>query len=147
MTAVVFASAGCLVTVKHRTDVTGTPISESTLSQIIVGETTEEWLVAVLGAPSSSSIVSGGVAGSDAASDDDEPAEVGNETAAEPVDVGPTVVDAPQVKIMRWDYSRRKSQRGTIFLLLKTNSESSTSTSIRAEIRDGIVMKYWVEKT
>ncbi|MHC5028230.1 MAG: hypothetical protein ACYTGR_15870 [Planctomycetota bacterium] len=175
--AAVMGMTGCLVTVKHKTDVTGTPISNSTLSQIVVGETTESWLVAVMGPPTSSTVVSGSMPApepepeSDAESEPESEADVvaiepepqpetepeveatvqaesGTAAGATPVeaDPAPDAVAEPLVRILRWDYSRSRNQRGTVFLLLKTNSTSRESMSVRAEITDGIVTRYWVEE-
>lgn len=47
----VFASAGCLVTSSNDVAESGVAVSSSTLNQIMLGETTEAWLVATLGEP------------------------------------------------------------------------------------------------
>ena len=45
------AAAGCLVTSGSHTDERGTQVSEMTLNQIRPGETTEAWLLATAGEP------------------------------------------------------------------------------------------------
>jgi len=52
---------GCLVTSGSKVEESGIAVSESTLHQIQLGQTTENWLIATLGAPSfTSDAASGG---------------------------------------------------------------------------------------
>lgn len=46
-----FAAAGCLVTSSSKTEESGTSVSQVTLNQIRPGETTEAWLIAAVGEP------------------------------------------------------------------------------------------------
>lgn len=48
-----FASGGCLITSSSKTEESGTKVSQMTLNQIRPGETTETWLLATAGEPSS----------------------------------------------------------------------------------------------
>ena len=58
-TATVFALIGCLVSSSKSSYETGRKISETTLSQIELGQTSEAWLVATLGEPSARTTVEG----------------------------------------------------------------------------------------
>lgn len=51
--AFLFAAAGCLVTSSSKMEESGTKVSEVTLNQIRPGETTEAWLLAAVGEPTS----------------------------------------------------------------------------------------------
>jgi len=59
--AILFTSAfllgGCLVASSNRTDEYGTRVSDATLQQVESGKTTEQWLIATLGEPTSSRVV------------------------------------------------------------------------------------------
>src|SRR5689334_6269822 len=51
--AVMLTAGGCLVVKGNNTEESGVRVSQPTLDQIKPGETTEAWLVAALGEPSS----------------------------------------------------------------------------------------------
>lgn len=53
------AASGCLVTHGSSHEETGVRVSHHTLNQVTVGSTTEEWLLATLGEPTSRSWVEG----------------------------------------------------------------------------------------
>lgn len=54
-----FVASGCLLTTSNSVKESGVEIGESTLAQIEVGKTTEPWLLATLGEPSSRAKVAG----------------------------------------------------------------------------------------
>ncbi len=53
------ALSGCLVMSGKSVDECGVTISNETLNQIVVGETSEAWLLATLGEPSDTTVVEG----------------------------------------------------------------------------------------
>ena len=53
----VITAGGCLVVTGKSIDTSGVQISKSTLKQIEIGETSEAWLVATLGEPTSRTVV------------------------------------------------------------------------------------------
>ena len=55
----VLAAGGCLVTSSRDVAESGVAVSGSTLNQIVLGETTEAWLVATLGEPNDRTTVQG----------------------------------------------------------------------------------------
>ncbi len=56
---VVLTAGGCLITTGNSQHEMGVKVSESTLNNVVVGETTESWLVSALGEPSSRTNVEG----------------------------------------------------------------------------------------
>jgi hypothetical protein len=57
--ALLFVTSGCLLTSSNSTKESGVPVGSSTLRQIELGRTTESWLVATLGPPTSRTPVRG----------------------------------------------------------------------------------------
>jgi hypothetical protein len=53
-------AGGCLVVSGHHVEETGTRVSSSSLAQVELGATTEEWLLATFGPPTDRSAVDGG---------------------------------------------------------------------------------------
>jgi hypothetical protein len=102
-------AAGCLVTSKSKTTQSGAKVSEVTLDQIRPGETTESWLIAAAGEPTSR-------------------AKVDDHTS-----------------ILRYDHVETRSSGGTIFLLFAGGSTKQKATSVRFEVSDGVIQKYWTE--
>ncbi len=55
VTLLAFAASslgGCLIVSKSEIDESGPKVSSTTLNQVVIGETSEEWLIATLGKPS-----------------------------------------------------------------------------------------------
>ena len=48
-----FAATGCLISTSNSVRESGTPVHSATLKQVEVGKTTESWLLATLGPPTS----------------------------------------------------------------------------------------------
>ncbi len=107
--AFLFTAAGCLVTSSSKTSQSGASVSEVTLDQIRPGETTEAWLIAAAGEPTSR-------------------AKVDEHTS-----------------ILRYDHVETRSSGSTIFLLFAGGSTKQRTTSMRFEITDGVIQKYWTE--
>jgi hypothetical protein len=103
------SAAGCLVTSGSSTKECGVKVSRVTLNQIQPGETTEDWLIAAAGEPSSRSRV-------------DE-----------------------RTSILRYDHIETRSSHGTVFLLFAGGSKKEKTTSVRFEVTDGVIQKYWTE--
>lgn len=59
MTGILALQGGCLVTSAEREEESGVAVSGSTLEQVAPGETTEAWLLATLGEPTSRQPVAG----------------------------------------------------------------------------------------
>ena len=55
--AFLFSAAGCLVTAGNSVQESGVRVSSSTMAQVEVGKTTEQWLVAALGEPTARTAV------------------------------------------------------------------------------------------
>jgi hypothetical protein len=55
------------------------------------------------------------------------------------------VTSAPEVQILRYDYTLRKSSGGTVFLIFAGESESETTSRTFFEVTNGVVSKYWTE--
>jgi hypothetical protein len=104
-----FAAGGCLVTSGSKTTQSGASVSEVTLDQIRPGQTTEAWLVAAAGQPSSRAKV------------DD------------------------HTEILRYDHVETRSSGGTVFLLFAGGSTRQKTTSVRFEVTDGVIQRYWTE--
>jgi hypothetical protein len=107
--ACLLAAGGCLVTSKSKTTQSGASVSEVTLDQIRPGQTTEAWLIASAGQPTSRARV------------DD------------------------HTEILRYDHVETRTSGGTIFLLFAGGSTRQTTTSVRFEVTDGIIARYWTE--
>jgi hypothetical protein len=56
---VLFIASGCLLTSSNTTDESGVRVGAGTLRQVEVGRTTEDWLLATLGPPTSRNKVRG----------------------------------------------------------------------------------------
>ena len=106
---------GCLVTSGQSIDERGVRITGKTLNQVELGTTSESWLRAALGEPTSAREIAG-------ESDGD-----------------------PTIKILRYDHIVKKSSAGTVFLLFSGGSESKRTTSTFFELQDGVVVRYWTE--
>lgn len=59
LAAFLFTAAGCLISTSNSVNESGVRVGGSTLRQIELGVTTEQWLVAALGQPTSRSAVRG----------------------------------------------------------------------------------------
>jgi outer membrane protein assembly factor BamE (lipoprotein component of BamABCDE complex) len=51
--SLLFVTSGCLLTTSNSVDESGVQVSASTLRQVELGQTTDDWLVSALGEPSS----------------------------------------------------------------------------------------------
>lgn len=56
--AFLFTATGCLVGTSNKVQESGTAVGDSTLRQVEIGKTTESWLIATLGPPSTRAKVS-----------------------------------------------------------------------------------------
>ncbi len=65
-------------------------------------------------------------------------------TLGEPSNVS-EVEGQPNVKILRYDHTKRRSSGGTVFLLFAGGDEKETKSRVYVEITDGIVSDYWTE--
>ncbi len=59
MVGFLLAAGGCLISSANSVEESGVAISSSTLGQVEAGKTSEAWLIATLGEPSSTTIVDG----------------------------------------------------------------------------------------
>lgn len=55
--SLLFAASGCLLTSSNTTDESGVRVGANTLRQVEVGKTTDDWLMATLGPPTSRKVV------------------------------------------------------------------------------------------
>jgi len=55
--AFIFAATGCLIGTSNKVKESGTPVADTTLRQVEIGKTTESWLLATLGPPTTRSKV------------------------------------------------------------------------------------------
>jgi len=99
--------SGCLVHSSSRTEVSGRYISAQTISQIEPGKTKDDFVMAVLGAPSSKNQLSDGS------------------------------------EVWKWDYNKKKSSNGSVFLLVDTDSHTESQGSTYVIMRNCVVEKVW----
>ena len=59
LTAFVFAASGCLITTGSSINEYGTLVTQKTLDQIVLGATSEAWVIATLGEPTDVTTVDG----------------------------------------------------------------------------------------
>lgn len=57
--SLLFIASGCLLTSSNTTSVSGVKVGAATLRQVEIGKTTENWLVATLGPPTTRTTVRG----------------------------------------------------------------------------------------
>ena len=115
--AMLFAASGCLLTTSNTVNESGVRVSQGTLRQVELGETTDDWLVSALGEPTSRS------------------------------SAGPASASAGGVGVEIWGYSheRSKKSRGTLFLLFAGSSNKVDRETTYFELTDGVVTRYWTE--
>ena len=56
-----------------------------------------------------------------------------------------TVPDQPNVEILRYEFVRKKSEGGTVFLLFAGGSKSKEISTALFEVTDGVVTRHWTE--
>lgn len=116
--------AGCLVSSSNSTQESGVRVSSTTLEQVVPNQTTEQWLIATLGDPTSRTAVQSGV----------------------PTDANATTVTGPKVEILRYDFSRTERSAGAVFLIFGGASSRSEQSRAFFEVTDGIVTRAWREE-
>jgi hypothetical protein len=109
--AALLPAGGCLVLSGAETVESGVRVSPSTLSQVEPGVTTEAWLLAALGEPTSRCAVEG----------------------------------SDRVEVPRYEYQKRRSSGGTVFLLLAGARKAVTRSVAYFEVTQGIVSRCWLE--
>lgn len=107
LAAIASVMSGCLVRSSSRTEYSGRYIGAETVRQIEPGKSKEDFVLAVLGAPSSKTQVADGS------------------------------------EVWKWDYRKRHSSRGKVFLLVSADDSSETQGATYVVMRDGVVEKVW----
>ncbi len=120
--------AGCLVSSSNSTQESGVRVSSTTLEQIEPNRTTEQWLIATLGEPTSRTAVQSGVPTDSNA--------VANATAPA----------GPKVEILRYDFSRTERSAGAVFLIFGGATSRSEQSRAFFEVTDGVVTRAWREE-
>ena len=98
---------GCLVNTSSRTEYSGKFISAETIKQIEPGKSKEDFVLAVLGSPTTKTPLTDGS------------------------------------EVWKWEYSRKKSSHGHVFLLVDADDYSDTKGATFIVMRDGVVEKTW----
>ncbi|MFK7959357.1 MAG: hypothetical protein AB8G96_02440 [Phycisphaerales bacterium] len=102
---------GCLIGSSRSITESGTRVPVSLLDSVEPGVTTESWVLATLGDPTSVT----------------------------------DVEDQPGTRILRYDYARRESSGGYLFLVFAGSTNRKTEEARWFEVTDGVVTRTWGE--